>query len=296
VYICVLSSVWNDRHRSSKENKVTSAVELTGTRKVPAGDISLALTEYGTGHPVVWLHGSGPGASGMSNFGGNLPAFADFHNFVFDQPRYGESDRPHIEGPLIAHSGEHILAALDGLGVDRFAVVGNSFGGGVGAWLAATAPDRVSAAVLMAPGGMQPEGLGPAGIPEGLQLIFKAMRDGVDRPLMERLVHVMLVDQSLATPELIDERLATAVRNNPEWEGMPFLGDLTDLASNIVAPTLLLWGRDDRTVPAAWSPFWLEQIADSELHVLPHCGHWLQYELRAKFNELAGEFLRSNTQ
>ncbi len=269
---------------------------IPAPRRVEAGDIRLSLTDVGEGHPLVWLHGSGPGASGLSNFRGNLSAFGDFRNLVIDHPRYGSSDRPHIEGPLIPHSGEHVLRALDTLGVERFALVGNSFGGGVAAWIAATAPERVSAAVLMAPGGIQPPGVTQGELPEGLQLIFQAMRDGVDRPLMERFVNVMLVNKSLASDELIDQRLVAAVRNNPEWEGVPVLGDLTDLVGRIQAPVQLLWGRDDRFVPAAWSLYWLERLTDVELHVLPHCGHWLQYELRSQFNQLAGEFLRKKAQ
>lgn len=268
---------------------------LPKPRKVDAGDIELSVTDVGRGHPLVWLHGSGPGASGLSNFRHNLPEFSDFRSLVFDHPRYGDSDRPHIEGPLIPHSGSRILVALDTLGIDRFALVGNSFGGGTAAWIAATVPERVTAAVLMAPGGLQPPGITRGELPEGLQLIFKAMRDGIDRELMLKFVDTMLVDKSLATPELVEIRLEAAIRNNPEWEGIPDIGDLTDIVGNITAPTQLLWGKDDKFVPASWSVHWLDRIADAELHVLPHCGHWLQYELQTQFNELAGEFLRRNT-
>jgi pimeloyl-ACP methyl ester carboxylesterase len=50
------------------------------------GDARLACTDAGSGTPVVWLHGSGPGATGMSNFGGNLPAFEGFRNIVVALP------------------------------------------------------------------------------------------------------------------------------------------------------------------------------------------------------------------
>lgn len=270
-------------------------LEIPPHHMVLAGDISLAVTDAGEGFPLVWLHGSGPGASGISNFAKNLPAFADFRNLVFDHPRYGSSDRPHIEGALIHHSGAHVLEALDTLGVEKFAIIGNSFGGGVAAWIAATVPDRVQALVLMAPGGMQPAGLQLGDLPRGLQLIFKAMREGVDRELMAEFVDTMCVNKALVTDELIDQRLEAAVRNNPEWEGPPNIGDLTDLVPNIAAPTQLLWGKQDQFVPITWALNWLEKIPQSELHILPDCGHWLQYERQTQFNELAGEFLRRNT-
>lgn len=257
-------------------------------------DIELAYSDVGTGDVLVWLHGSGPGASALSNFAKNLPAFADFRNILFDHPRYGNSDRPHIEGPLIPHSGERVVAALGSLGVENFSIIGNSFGGGVAAWIAAHYPERVTALVLMAPGGLQPAGLAPRELPYGLQLIFKAMSEGIDRELMTEFVDTMCVNKELATPELIEQRLEAAIRNNPEWEGIPNIGDLSPDVSSIVAPTQLLWGKQDNFVPVAWALPWLDAIADSELHVLAHCGHWLQYERQSQFNELAGEFLRRN--
>jgi 4,5:9,10-diseco-3-hydroxy-5,9,17-trioxoandrosta-1(10),2-diene-4-oate hydrolase len=142
---------------------------------------------------------------------------------------------------------------------------------------------------------MQPPGLALGDLPRGLQLIFKAMREGVDRELMAEFVDTMCVNKSLVTDELIDQRLEAAVRNNPEWEGPPNIGDLTDLVPSITAPTQLLWGKQDQFVPTAWALNWLEKIPQSELHILPDCGHWLQYERQAQFNELAGEFLRRNT-
>lgn len=271
---------------------MTSLIDII-TEDVQVQDTTLHLSRSGKGFPLVWLHGSGPGASGMSNFRGNLAAFQDFENLVFDHPRFGDSGRPHIEGPLIAYSGARILQALDVLGLDRVDLVGNSYGGGVAAWIAATAPDRVRNLVLMAPGGLTPKTVtGHQDMPYGIQLIGKAMTEGVDRPLMQEFATAMVYDPALVTEELVEERYAAAVKNNPEIEGIPVMGDLTDLLGDITARTLLVWGRDDRFLPPAWSVLWLEAIQDSELHVYPHCGHWAQYEQLAAFNTLTGNFLR----
>ena len=52
-----------------------------------------------TADPVVLLHGGGPGAFGLSNFGRNLPVFAErFRTLVVDQPGFGKSDKPPVEG------------------------------------------------------------------------------------------------------------------------------------------------------------------------------------------------------
>ena len=61
--------------------------------------MKLHFSEAGEGPAVVMLHGGGPGASGMSNFGRNLPVFAEhFRTIVVDQPGFGRSDKPPVKG------------------------------------------------------------------------------------------------------------------------------------------------------------------------------------------------------
>lgn len=265
-------------------------------QRVAAGEIALNVTRAGAGaDTVVWLHGSGPGATGMSNFGQNLPAFADFDNLVFDLPRYGGSDRPSIDGSLADYAAARVVDALDALEVERTAIVGNSFGGGVGALIAAEHPERVSRLVLMAPGGVRPPELRvPEDLPPGLKLLFGYMAQGPDRERMAALVQAMLHDPGMATDELIDQRYQASTGGAEiDMTRPPLnLGDVTPSLPSIRCPLLLIWGREDRFVPLAWAPKWLELVDDAELHVLPHCGHWVQYERRADFDRLAGEFLR----
>lgn len=58
--------------------------------------LTLHYLDIGEGPVIVWLHGSGPGASGFSNFKGNYPAFerSGFRNIVLDLPGFGRSDKP----------------------------------------------------------------------------------------------------------------------------------------------------------------------------------------------------------
>ncbi|MGL6070139.1 alpha/beta fold hydrolase, partial [Craterilacuibacter sp.] len=58
--------------------------------------LKLHYHDEGSGLPVLWLHGSGPGASGYSNFKGNVPAFnhAGYRSLVLDLPGFGLSGKP----------------------------------------------------------------------------------------------------------------------------------------------------------------------------------------------------------
>ena len=71
----------------------------------------------GSGPPVVLLHGGGPGASGASNFAKNLPVFAErFRTLVVDQPGYGKSDKPPVQGNYFTFAADALAALLDELG------------------------------------------------------------------------------------------------------------------------------------------------------------------------------------
>jgi pimeloyl-ACP methyl ester carboxylesterase len=101
----------------------------------------------------------------------------------------------------------------------------------------------------------------------------------------------MVFDPALATPELIDDRFAASRAAHPEIrEVPPNQGNLKPDLGRVQAPTLLLWGREDRFIPLEWALTTLREIENAELRVIPHCGHWVQYEQREYFNRAVREF------
>ena len=57
------------------------------------------------------LHGGGPGASGVSNFGPNLPVFAErFRTVLVDQPGFGKSDKPPVTGNYFTFAADALAA------------------------------------------------------------------------------------------------------------------------------------------------------------------------------------------
>lgn len=256
---------------------------------VPADGIRLQVTESGSGPAIVWLHGSGPGATGMSNFGGNLPAFDGYRNLVFDLPRFGGSDRPDINEPLVPHAARNVVAALKNLGVDRTHIVGNSFGGAIGIKIAAQWPHLVDRLVVNAGGARANDGSGPS---KGLQLLFRYMaQPEPSREGIREFVDAMLVDKSLLTEELVEQRYQASVRTHPELQRVPpDHGDLNPDLPLVQAKTLLLWGREDIFLPLERALINVRGIPNAELRVIPHCGHWVQVEAREYFNRAVREF------
>lgn len=282
-----------------------------GTRKsAKAGDITLNYYEaapgggastVGGGLPFVLLHGGGPGASAWSNFGPALPRFAaNFRTLLVDQPGFGGSDKPEVTANYFRHSAGYLVQLLDELQIDRIHLLGNSLGGGTAMRFALEYPDRVGRLVLMGPGGMSLN-LFHADPTEGVQRLMDFSM-APSREALRAFISTMVVNQSLVTDELVDERFADATAPgsleamrsmgasfwNPEWaeDGM-----LWREAHRLRKHTLLTWGREDRVNPLDGAFVALKQIPKAQLHVFGNCGHWAQIEAAEEFAEICTAFL-----
>ena len=287
-----------------------SAPELTreGTRSsAKALGITLSFHEAGEptatggGLPLVMLHGGGPGASAWSNFGAALPGFAtSFRTLLVDQPGFGASDKPEVVGNYYRHSADHVVALLDELGIGRVHLLGNSLGGGTAMRLALDHPDRVGRLVLMGPGGATLN-LFHADPTEGVQRLMDFAADPT-REALRRFISTMVVDQSLVTDELVEERFADATAPGAQqamasmgasfWKPDTYEdGMLWREAHRLRQHTLLTWGREDRVNPLDGALVALKLIPKASLHVFPRCGHWAQIEAAEEFCQVATAYL-----
>ncbi|MEU0650620.1 alpha/beta fold hydrolase [Streptomyces umbrinus] len=254
--------------------------------------------EAGSGHPVVLLHGSGPGATGLTNFSPNIEPLAEhFRVIVPDMPGWGQSDVPGAAG--YDHRGT-LIELLDALGVESAALVGNSMGAVTAIATAVSHPQRVSHLVTMGPpsvGG--PLIFSPSGPTEGIRLLVEASFSPTPENV-KKLVQVMCFDQDLATEELAQKRSEAALSRPELLESFRTrfleyfqrtLASLAGKTSTIVAPTLLIHGRDDRVSPMEASLQLASVIPDSRLLLLNRCGHWTQIEQAAEFNQSVTNFL-----
>lgn len=275
------------------------------TRHVRTKDWNLRYYEAGApeSHPLVLLHGSGPGATGWSNFAGNIEALAKrFRVLAVDMPGWGGSDAVTID--RLDHT-EAAVQFLDALGIERAAFVGNSMGGHTAVRLATLHPERITHLVTMgAPVDPGPRLFGPGGGPsEGLKVLVQAYLDPTP-PTMGRLVEIMTYDSARhATDELTRARSDAALAR-PEHlanylDGLTKGGPVPawvrlDAFRDIATPTLLVHGRDDRVVSYEHSLYALAHIPNSRLALINRCGHWAMIEHADEFNRLVTDFVSHN--
>lgn len=268
----------------------------------------IAVAETGEGPVLVMLHGGGPGASGVANYHQNLPALSPHFRVVLpDQPGFGGSYRP-TEADLDERSITEITVdalfqALDALGIDRFHLLGNSLGGAAAIAMAQARPERVTGLVLMAPGGgWLPFGPTPT---EGQKAMFRYYNGGgPSEKKMADFIRTMVFDHKQFGADVVKARYEASLdashiefydRYNAAFAKRHGMDPLWKDLHKIKSPTLLLWGRDDRTITLDGAQIMLKQIRDVQLHVFGNCGHWVQLERQAEFDRLVADFLRERS-
>ncbi len=256
----------------------------------------------GDGPPLLLLHGSGPGVSGWANFRGNLPVFSKTHTtYVPDLPGYGKSYSPE-DNPLMA-GAPAVIDLLDALGIDEpLPILGNSMGGAVAGRLAAEHPERVSR--LMTIGGLGLALFSPSP-PEGIKLLVEFVED----PTRDRLIkwmESMCYNTDILTDEFVQMRWEAAtdpvaaadikkLYNRPLLAAMASKANAPrtiEMLTKIQAPTLLMFGRDDRVTPLDSCLASMRFIAKAELHVFYDCGHWAMIERKDEFESVVSAFLQ----
>lgn len=254
--------------------------------------------DVGEGPAVVFLHGSGPGASGHSNFKGNYPAWAaqGYRCLVPDLIGFGFSDKPaDVEYPLDFFV-ECVQQTLDAIGVTRAAFVGNSLGGAVAIGLALANPAMVEKLILMAPGGLS-EREAYLQMP-GMQKMFEVYfsEEPINATSLRALFEFGLVhDPRHITDALIAERLQVMNLMNSQVMLTMDIPHLTERLTQLQCPVLVFWGANDQMMPDSGILALVQHCANMKMITLSECGHWAMVEYEALFNRECLHFLASDS-
>ncbi|MEY8200014.1 MAG: alpha/beta hydrolase [Colwellia sp.] len=281
-------------------NQQTTNPEQTQDLPLPLGNfvtldsgLKLHYLDKGEGPVVIWLHGSGPGASGFSNFKSNYPVFANagYRNIVLDLPGFGRSDKPDDVNYDLAFFVTALNGLIEALGLSKVTLLGNSLGGAIALGQALDYPDTVEKLILMAPGGVEERETYFE--MEGIQRMVEVYARGpMGVEEMREVMTLQLFDASQLSDDILAERAAVAVTQPANLFSTMMVPNMTERLSELNCPVLGFWGTNDRFNPHEGMQKFLDNVPTARFIMLNRCGHWVQVEHQRLFNSSCLDFLQ----
>ena len=279
--------------------KAAKASPALVPRYADVGQARIFYYDVGNGVPVVLVHGFNHHAEAWVR---NLDVLADagFRAIALDLPGFGRSGVPRMRYSLVGYS-KFLLAFMDQLEISKAHLVGSSMGGAIVLKTAVEEPRRVITVTGVDPAGMF------SSVPKTWALAGHPVVRAALRPLMGRrrllewsharayhdrnLSSARQVDvmaQAYAQPGYRDHILGMAetMLVNPDggllWDDLP----------RLKRPALIVWGRQDRTLPLQHAYRAAHRVPAAELRIYENCGHLAMYEQATAFNRDLLEFIR----
>ncbi|WP_425145164.1 alpha/beta fold hydrolase [Deinococcus sp.] len=263
------------------------------------------LNADGTGEALLFIHGSGAGATGMSNWRLALPALSDrFRVLVPDLIGYGQSSHPDAPPQGVRAWMrlwvDQVLSLLDAQNIAKVHLVGNSLGGAICLHLLMEAPERFGKVVLM----------GSVGAPFAITPELERLWGFYDDPSLSSMGNIIrwfTYDESFIAPQLDQiartrfeaamqpqvARSFAAMWPRPRQQHVDALVLPDAMLRRLPHRTLLLHGLQDSFVPYSTSLHLAQHLPDARVHLLGRCSHWIQIEYAEEFHRLVGDFLGS---
>lgn len=198
-------------------------------------------------------------------------------------------------GPFSIHDlAEDTFTLMNGLGIDRWTVVGSSMGGFVGLRSALIRPGAVERLVLI--------GTSATRTDEQSALVLQAIEqlegnDRVDRTWAEWAMRICLSDSfAEANPEIVDfwtERIISMSAANiaEEFRASAAREDLMPDLDQIACPTLVIHGTEDRAFTVEETLSWSQRIPNCRTEILPATGHFISIEKAAECVRIIRDFM-----
>ena len=237
---------------------------------IDADGFRIRYLEAGDGPPLVHLHGAG----GLRLNAAHEKLAKTHRVIAFEMPGFGASAENSITKDQ-AGLARTMAAAVSALGLDRFNLMGTSFGARTALWLATEAPERVAALVLESPAAIRPPGSRPpSGSPEEVARLLYG------HP--ERMPTLPAPDTEI---QIKTARLLARLRG-PDRETA-----LEALLPGLTTPTLVLFGTLDRLMPPELGRHYKTLLPNCNLVLVYDAGHAIGAERPEAFVEVVGDFL-----
>lgn len=243
--------------------------------RIEAADLSIHYYQGGPrdGETILMIHGFGADKDNWLRFARH---FTQRYNVIaVDLPGFGDSSKPQASYD-VGTQVERIAAFIQALNIKELHLIGNSMGGHIGALYAARYPEQVLSLALLDNAGVS--------APQKSELLERLER-GEPNPLVvrspgdfERLLDFVFVEAPLLPGPLKQYLAEMAVTNSARNERIfaqlisryiPLEPELP----KILAPTLLLWGEQDRALHVSSIEVMQPLLKRPTVVIMKDCGH-----------------------
>jgi 2-hydroxy-6-oxonona-2,4-dienedioate hydrolase len=254
---------------------------------------TIRYLDYGSldGKTLILLHGIGASAERWSHVIPTLSKY--FHLIIPDIIGFGYSDKPAVEYTMDFFI-DFFKVFLDNLSISKSSIIGSSFGGHIATEFSIRFNHMVEKLVLVSPAGM-----------------MKTSTPTLDRYIMAALYPVyehvyeafreMAYESDAVSEQIVMDFVNRMRLTNAKYAfmstvlGIRYAPKLNGRLSKIIAPTLLVWGEQDKMIPLQYAKEY-DEIPKSELVVVKDCGHTPYVENPMMFNKIVLKFLLGREQ
>ncbi len=259
------------------------------------GRPTIEVLDAGEGPPLFFLHGAG----GVPAWDGVLPLLArEYHVFAPLLPGFGKSTGlEHIDDQLDLVL--HCFDVMEALDLQRPYVLGESMGGWMAAEMAALRPRDVGRLALAAPVGLWRDEA-PIADMFGMmphELVPYLFHDQNCPPAqMMRAITDLFSDKDDRTQDQVELLISM---NRGFRTAAKFLFPIPEHGlekrlPRIKAPTLVVWGSEDRMVQPLYARIFAEKIPGARVQMIEQAGHLIGLERPAPYAEAVLRFGRGS--
>jgi pimeloyl-ACP methyl ester carboxylesterase len=238
-------------------------------REVEAHGFKVKYFEAGSGEPVIVLHGAG----GLMLTRAEALLAEKFRILALQIPGFGGSENERSK--TVAELALTIDQVATNLGLEKYSLLGYSFGAKLALWLALQRPEHLDALVAVAPIAVQPPG--------GLQ------RPQSPEDLEQRLyAHP---DRRLSTPEVSSQVREAQQAFLQRIGGLAADEELVNRLNEIEVPTLIVFGTLDGIISSDMGRHYREKIPNSNLAFVYDAAHAVNSDRPEALADLVSDYL-----
>lgn len=238
---------------------------------IEADGFKIRYMEAGNGDAVVCVHGAG----GLRLSGTHDLLAENYHVIAVELPGFGTSPE-NTQSETIQQLAETVCKAATALGIEKYNVIGNSFGGKVALWMAIEGGGSIPAVVLVAPAAIRTDDVAPPPVedPEAMRHLLFAYPD--KQP-----------ELPTPPPDIRKKQTELVMRLIGPSRDKPFEAKLAELET----PVLALFGTRDKLVPPAFAHFYSEILPACRLVMVYDAAHALDEDRPEAVNSVVQDFL-----